>query len=773
MRLNSDIKIKRVLVIALTTAYLSLIICSVYYLYTAPTVGASLSWNKALKHYQISSAEPWSQLKAGDVIIKINNLDADFLSLLKDNIHIESRSQLFSWFSIKRDVYRELSGSKVMFQVIRDGRLMAVPVMPQQAGISFLANVVFLHFITGSIFFLIGIIVFYNADAGSTTLVFLVMCIVMMLIFITNATSLMSEIVYYPSYLALMNLMNVICAPLGIVILNHFCLLLPQKRRFLERYAWLVPLYYFVCLALVASLHIPILNNLMALPAVGAIISIGYGYFYYREPINSQQMKWVAAGFLFGFGPWVLINAIPMLIFGKRLMDDTVLGFFLVFIPLSMAFAISKYRLMDIDAFLEGTFVYTITLILLGVGDFALIGMLGNHFKQIPSIGMFIFSLIITASLYIILRDRVRRLIRRIFGRIDVDQTEAMSLLYSESSVNSSENILNILVDVINKIFQPNKITIFTKKGQGDNSIFRLFEECSGVINLWEYQKFSSFLIEGYYVALVMIWHDETEFLLLIGRRQNKKFYSSKDLAILKTLLFQGEALYKNANLYEANMAEINARIAEEKRHMQEKEAILKDLHDGIGGIAANINLISENALASLSSDYAKKALSTIASLSKEGIFEVSTFLQSLDPSEANLETLISELHHLGAIMTANHNIQFHFKINGATEDVKLGSLFFLNILRIYREALTNSIKHSNAHNIMVKADVVNGLFRLSIEDDGTGLKENRRKGRGLNNIMVRVKDLGGTLSISSEEGVNIFLEVPLTPQPLNSGVIL
>jgi signal transduction histidine kinase len=758
-------KTKRIVVIALITAYLSLITCSVYYLYIAPTVGVSLSWNEALKHYQVSATEPWSQLKTGDVIIKIRDLDAELLSILKDNIYVESRPQLFSWFSIKGDVYKRLSQPRVTFQVIRDGKLMAVPIIPRQAGISFLAKIVFLHFITGSIFFLIGVIVFYKSDSGATTLVFLVMCIVMMLIFITNATSLMSEIVYYPAYLALMNLINIICAPLGIVLLLHFSQLVPQKRQFLERYPWLVPVYYFICVAAIASLHIPILNVLIALPALGTIISIGYGYFNYREPINRQQMKWVAAGFLFGFGPWVLINAIPMLFLGKRLMDDTILGFFLVFIPLSMAFAIRKYRLMDIDAFLEGTFVYTITLILLGVGDFALIGMLGNHFKQIPSIGMFFFSLFLTASLYIILRDWVRRLIQRLFRRTDVDQTEAMGLLYRETSVNSSENILNIIVDVISKIFQPKKITLYTKKAQGDSEILKLFEGYSGVINLWEYPQFSNLLTDDYYVSLVMVWHDETEFLLLIGKRQNKKFYSSKDLAILKTLLFQGEALYKNAILYEANMAEINARVAEEKRHMQEKEAILKDLHDGIGGIAANINLISENALASSSSDYEKNALSTIASLSKEGIFEVSTFLQSLDSTEATLETLISELHHLGAIMTANHNIQFHFNSSGSPDNIKLRSLFFLNILRIYREALTNSIKHSSAHNIMVKADVVDGLFRLSIEDDGTGLKENRRKGRGLNNIMVRAKDLGARLSISSGEGVSISLEVPLTPK--------
>jgi signal transduction histidine kinase len=298
-----------------------------------------------------------------------------------------------------------------------------------------------------------------------------------------------------------------------------------------------------------------------------------------------------------------------------------------------------------------------------------------------------------------------------------------------------------------------------------------LFEGCSGAINLWEYPQFSNFLKDDYYVALVMVWHNETEFLLLIGKRQNKKFFSAKDLAILKTLLFQAEALYKNAVLYEANMAEINARVAEEKRHMQEKEAMIKDLHDGIGGIAVNIKLISENALNSSAEDE-RKALSTIADLSREGIFEVSTFLQSLDSSEATLETLISELHHLGSMMTANHNIQFHFKSNGSSEGIELGSLAFLNILRIYREALTNTVKHSGAHNVDVKAFFSNGVFTLSVQDDGTGIKETGKKGRGLNNIVARAKGLGGKIVMLSDKGVSITLEVPLTSQNLNSGVI-
>lgn len=755
-------------VVALTAAYICLLACSFYFLYTAPTVGATFSWNEKDRHYQVTGTESWSHLKSGDVITGIGGTDAGFLSLLKDNIYIESKAQLFSWFHAKKDVYDKLNGVPVKFQIIRDGVAIEINITPRPAGTSFLANLTFLHFIIGTIFFLIGVIVFYKAGPEKTTLVFLAMCFVMAFTFATNATSIMSEIVYKPAYFNLMNFMNVVCAPLVILILLHLCQLLPHRRQFLERFPRLVPAYYFICLAVIASLQIPALNVLMALPALGTIVSIAYGFFYYREPIERQQMKWVFAGFIFGFGPWVLINGIPMLITGQRLTDDTILGFFLVLIPLTMAFAIWKYRLMDIDAYLEGTFAYAITLIFLGVVDFAVLGLLGNRLTQIQSFDFVFFSLILTASLYIVLRDRVRRLIRRLFKRIDTDQAEAIALLNKRASGCSPENVLNNLAEVVKELLQTRKTALFTKRTPDACPVLQLFASCSGAIKLWESSRFSNLVYDDFYVAMVMARHGEVEFLLLLGGRQNRRFYSRNDLATLDSLLIQGAALYENAILYEKNLMESNTRLAEERRHTHEKEALLKDLHDGIGGIAANINLIAENALASSSPEEGRRALSVISSLSKEGLFEVSAFLQSLDVSEANMDTLIAEIRHLNATIVEPHQMQVVFKCGNLLHEKALASPFFLNVLRIYKEALTNIVKHSRARTVSVQIDFKDGLLSLSVKDDGVGLINDGKKGRGLQNMKTRAKDIGGVLSLTSHDGLNVQLEVPFSGQELN-----
>ena len=49
----------------------------------------------------------------------------------------------------------------------------------------------------------------------------------------------------------------------------------------------------------------------------------------------------------------------------------------------------------------------------------------------------------------------------------------------------------------------------------------------------------------------------------------------------------------------------------------------------------------------------------------------------------------------------------------------------------------------------------------LSVKDDGVGLKEKEKSaGRGLTNMIMRARELGGQLTILSDKGTNITLEI-------------
>ena len=79
-----------------------------------------------------------------------------------------------------------------------------------------------------------------------------------------------------------------------------------------------------------------------------------------------------------------------------------------------------------------------------------------------------------------------------------------------------------------------------------------------------------------------------------------------------------------------------------------EKAYILKDLHDGIGGITTNIGLIADMASRSDDAERQRRAVSDIAQLSQDGMAELRGVMDSLDPEELSWTRLVSQLRHLG-----------------------------------------------------------------------------------------------------------------------------
>lgn len=213
---------------------------------------------------------------------------------------------------------------------------------------------------------------------------------------------------------------------------------------------------------------------------------------------------------------------------------------------------------------------------------------------------------------------------------------------------------------------------------------------------------------------------------------------------------------------YEESVRQYQERIEEEKRHRLEKEKILMDLHDGIGGITTNISILSELAQKTTDGETVKRTLSTISRLSREGISEIRSFMHSLDSKELNWRTLAAELRNQGTNMAEPHNIKF--TIGTAVEDTyeQPGSLIWVNIFKIYKEALTNVIKHSKATTVNVEFRVNRYGVRLVIEDDGVGLQNGRIGGRGFSHMKTRAEEIGGTASIVADHGTRVSFGLPL-----------
>jgi PAS domain S-box-containing protein len=223
---------------------------------------------------------------------------------------------------------------------------------------------------------------------------------------------------------------------------------------------------------------------------------------------------------------------------------------------------------------------------------------------------------------------------------------------------------------------------------------------------------------------------------------------------------------------YEESVKQYQKRIEEEKRYRTEKEKILMDLHDGIGGITTNISILAELAQKTSSLPEIKKTVSVISRLSKEGISEIRGFMHSLDSADLNWRTLAVELRNQGTNMVEPHAITFALETTIDETYEQPGSLLWVNLFKIYKEALTNVIKHSRARNVKAKLQINQEKLLLLIEDDGVGLGEGRH-GRGLSNMRTRAEELGGIITILSSSGTQVRVELPMPVKYHDQGIAL
>jgi signal transduction histidine kinase len=85
--------------------------------------------------------------------------------------------------------------------------------------------------------------------------------------------------------------------------------------------------------------------------------------------------------------------------------------------------------------------------------------------------------------------------------------------------------------------------------------------------------------------------------------------------------------------------------------------------------------------------------------------------------------------------------------------------------LLIFKEAITNIVRHSKATRVSIDLTLRGGALRLTIHDDGRGFDPSRRfDGHGLQSMERRAAELGARLSIESTpgKGTVLLLNVPL-----------
>lgn len=197
------------------------------------------------------------------------------------------------------------------------------------------------------------------------------------------------------------------------------------------------------------------------------------------------------------------------------------------------------------------------------------------------------------------------------------------------------------------------------------------------------------------------------------------------------------------------------------------RNTISRDLHDDIGASLGNISILNELAKrnihdAATTTDYLDRAGEDIQHISES----LSDIVWNINPRYDELNNLFIRMKRYAADMFDGRGIVYEISLPATTDNITLPMTRRRDFYLIFKEAIHNLVKYSQATKATIHVALEKGRLVLKVTDNGIGFDTgNVPKGNGLLNMKQRTEELRGSLKIKSvmNEGTSIVLVIPLS----------
>ncbi len=295
-----------------------------------------------------SAAAQEAGLRAGDVLLSIAGVRIE--NALKAT---EVLARLGPWYQADYEIQRggkSFTAKVIIGQVERD-------------------STVFYQYAVAVVYLAIGLFVYFRRGTAPRALHFFLLCL----------TSFIMSSFHYSGKLnnfdKVIYLGNVVAGYFAPTLFLHFCCVFPEPQKWIRRKGAAVLLYLpgLVLLAFHLSIMFAAaprlemrwmldrtwLTFLCTMYLAGGMV-LAWQLRRAEDPIVRRQLTWLRNGAVIGILPFALIYAVPYLmgVPPNHAMNLAVLS--LPLIPLTWAYAILRYRLMDVDVIFQEGYVYTL-----------------------------------------------------------------------------------------------------------------------------------------------------------------------------------------------------------------------------------------------------------------------------------------------------------------------------------------------------------------------------------------------------------------------------
>lgn len=191
---------------------------------------------------------------------------------------------------------------------------------------------------------------------------------------------------------------------------------------------------------------------------------------------------------------------------------------------------------------------------------------------------------------------------------------------------------------------------------------------------------------------------------------------------------------------------------------IKERDRLMREIHDGIGSSLVTSIAAAERQGAAVDG----------TSLLRRALTDLRIAVDSLEPMQGDLATLLASLRYRVEPDMRKAGVTFDWQVQEVPEADWLDAVNALHVLRIFQEAFSNILGHSEATRVVVRChpEIRNSETGVLIEvsDNGKGFGDKGGpKGHGLKNMASRAEALGGILTHSSApgQGTSVILWLP------------
>ncbi|HBZ37098.1 MAG TPA: hypothetical protein DEO59_01040 [Balneola sp.] len=184
------------------------------------------------------------------------------------------------------------------------------------------------------------------------------------------------------------------------------------------------------------------------------------------------------------------------------------------------------------------------------------------------------------------------------------------------------------------------------------------------------------------------------------------------------------------------------------------RNKIARDLHDDLSATLSSISFFSEAAKRDDSQD-SNKFLKRIDESAIEAKEKINDIIWAIDPENDDWEAFLTKCKRYASKMFESKDIEYQIEID-TTSEVPMKIEARKELWLVYKEIITNLVRHSEASDACVVFSSINNSFIVKVEDNGIGFDTGKNhKGNGLDNIKKRVSSISkkSKLALESHPG--------------------